>query len=246
MNDAGALFNQFENAFSNASIDISRKITAIESLSGELRRKKIAEAEADIREADSVIKRMDMEARSVAPDKGRALQLKVKDHKANLVALKEQLKKASASASSGDAARAELGLGTDYSTSSMAQRDRLLNANQRLEQTNDRLASGKKMLAETDELGTGILQNLAAQRETLLHSRETLHAADEGISKARTILLGMSRRVMQNKFLMVGIILFLIAGICLIVYLKAAGSTTNPAPSAPYAPYAPPPKSFGL
>lgn len=51
---------------------------------------------------------MDMEARSVAPDKGRALQLKVKDHKANLVALKEQLKKASASASSGDAARAEL------------------------------------------------------------------------------------------------------------------------------------------
>lgn len=48
------------------------------------------------------------------------------------------------------------GLGTDYSTSSMAQRDRLLNANQRLEQTNDRLASGKKMLAETDVSFTGL------------------------------------------------------------------------------------------
>ena len=55
------------------------------------------------------IKRMEMEARSLPPDKSKQLLLKVKDYKADLsMTLKEQLKKASASASGGDAARAEL------------------------------------------------------------------------------------------------------------------------------------------
>lgn len=52
---------------------------------------------------------MEMEARSLPPDKSKQLLLKVKDYKADLsMTLKEQLKKASASASGGDAARAEL------------------------------------------------------------------------------------------------------------------------------------------
>lgn len=72
----------------------------------------------------------------------------------------------------------------------------------------------------TQELGTGILANLAAQRETIMHSRDTLHGADENISKARKVLTGMGRRMMQNKLIMFGIIGFLLAGIILIIYFK--------------------------
>jgi len=46
--------------------------------------------------------------------------LQVKEYKADLVSLKEQLKQAAAGASEGDAARAELGLGDNYYSTSGA------------------------------------------------------------------------------------------------------------------------------
>lgn len=72
----------------------------------------------------------------------------------------------------------------------------------------------------TQELGTGILSNLSAQRETIVHARDTLHGADDNISKARKILTNMSKRMMQNKLIMLGIIAFLILAIALIIYFK--------------------------
>ena len=44
--------------------------------------------------------------------------LQVKEYKADLASLKEQLKQAAAGASEGDAARAELGLGDNYYSTS--------------------------------------------------------------------------------------------------------------------------------
>jgi vesicle transport through interaction with t-SNAREs protein 1 len=51
---------------------------------------------------------MDMEARSLPADKARSLASKVKEYKADLASLREQLKQAAATAGASDAARAEL------------------------------------------------------------------------------------------------------------------------------------------
>jgi hypothetical protein len=51
---------------------------------------------------------MDMEARSLPADKARSLTSKVKEYKADLTSLREQLKQAAATAGASDAARAEL------------------------------------------------------------------------------------------------------------------------------------------
>jgi hypothetical protein len=72
----------------------------------------------------------------------------------------------------------------------------------------------------SQELGTGILQNLASQRETIVRSRDTLHGADSNITKARKLLSGMSRRLMQNKLIMFGVMGLLLAAIILIIYFK--------------------------
>jgi hypothetical protein len=94
---------------------------------------------------------MDMEARSLPADVGRGLGIKVKEYKADLAALKEQLKAAGAGAGASDAAaRAELGLGDSYYSSSAGQRERMLAATERLQKTSDRLAVGKQQLAETE------------------------------------------------------------------------------------------------
>jgi hypothetical protein len=48
------------------------------------------------------------------------------------------------------AARAELGLGDNYYSTSAGQRDRMLAATERMQKTSDRLQVGKQQLAETE------------------------------------------------------------------------------------------------
>ncbi len=65
-----------------------------------------------------------------------------------------------------------------------------------------------------------ILQDLHRQRQTITHARDTLHVADDNISKARRVLANMSRIITTNKLIMVGIILLLLVSIFLVVYYK--------------------------
>ena len=70
------------------------------------------------------------------------------------------------------------------------------------------------------ELGVQILTDLQRQRETILHSRDTLHTVDTHVSRSRQILQSMSRRILQNKVIMWGIILLLLGAIGLVVWAK--------------------------
>ena len=70
------------------------------------------------------------------------------------------------------------------------------------------------------ELGVNILNDLHRQRQTITHARDTLHGADDNIATARRVLAVMSRRLMTNKLIMVGIICLLLGGIGLILYYK--------------------------
>ena len=65
-----------------------------------------------------------------------------------------------------------------------------------------------------------ILTDLQRQRETILHSRDTLHTVDTHVSRSRQILQSMSRRILQNKVIMWGIILLLLGAIGLVVWAK--------------------------
>lgn len=119
--------------------------------------------------------------------------------------------------------RAELG-DTGSAAGSAAQRDRLLSAQDKLKQTGDRIKEGKKTLLETEELGVNILQDLHKQRETIVHTRDTLHGADENIGRSRRILTSMARRAMQNK-IMLGVVIVLL--ILAIVAIAAAQHKKN-------------------
>ena len=72
------------------------------------------------------------------------------------------------------------------------------------------------------ELGVNILEDLSRQRETILRSKDTLHGADDGLSRARRVLGSMSRRVLTNKIIMICIALIILIAIILIVYYKFA------------------------
>ena len=56
-----------------------------------------------------------------------------------------------------------------------------------------------------------------------MRARDTIHGADDTISKSRKILSNMGRRIFQNKVLMYGIIAMLVFAIVLVAYFKVGG-----------------------
>ena len=70
------------------------------------------------------------------------------------------------------------------------------------------------------ELGVSVLSDLQRQRESILHSRDTLGTVDSNIGRAREVLSVMSRRIMQKKVIMWGVIALLVGAIGLIIWSK--------------------------
>lgn len=54
------------------------------------------------------------------------------------------------------------------------QRDRLMMATERLNQSTDRIKESRRSMLETEELGVSILQDLHQQRQSLLHAHKTV------------------------------------------------------------------------
>merc|ERR1719389_1003285 len=134
------MFDGYEREYCELSTGIARRVQNVESLSGESRRTKAAEVASDVAEAEALIRRMDLEARSLPQDKKAPLLGKLRGYKQDLSRLKDDLKKASKAAGGGDAARAELGLGQDdWSGSSVAQRERLHQTTNRVTKTGERI-----------------------------------------------------------------------------------------------------------
>ena len=184
--------------------------------------------DSDVAEAEALVRRMDLEARSMQnPATKEPMSAKLREYKNELARLKRDAATAAKAASSAQSDRAQLLAGAElddtHAPTSHGQRERMLHSTQRLDQTGDRIREGKRALLDTEELGVSILQDLHRQRDTITNARDTIHGADDTISKSRKILSNMGRRIFQNKLLMYGIIAMLVFAIALVAYFKVGG-----------------------
>ena len=225
MSDSLSVFDEYERAYCDAATAASRLLASSKSspAGGDERTNNLRQADTQITEAESLLRRMDLEARSASANTKTTLLARLKDYKADLANLKKECRSAAApgGAAGTDAAqRAELGLGEDFASTAAGQRQRLLDGTARVNASGERIRQSRQTLAETEELGSEILGNLHAQRETIVHARDTLYEADDNIGQSRRVLVSMARRALTNKIIMGGVILVLIAAIFLIVYYK--------------------------
>lgn len=100
------------------------------------------------------------------------------------------------------------------------QRQQLLQSHNVLNRTGDRLRDASRIAAETEGIGSQIMADLRAQRETLENSRQTLFQADSYVDKSIKTLKTMSRRLVANKFISYAIIAVLILLILLVLFSK--------------------------
>ncbi|XP_024025298.1 vesicle transport v-SNARE 13 [Morus notabilis] len=215
------VFEGYERQYCELSANLSKKCTTAGALDGEQKKQKVSEIKTGIDEAESLIRKMDLEARSLQPNVKVVLLAKLREYKSDLNNLKSEVKRL-VSGNLNAAARDELlqsGM-ADTLTASADQRARLLISTERLNKTSDRIKEGRRTMLETEDLGVSILHDLHSQRQSLLHADNALHGVDDNIGKSKRILTSISRRMSRNKWMIGSIIAVLVIIILVILYFK--------------------------
>lgn len=217
------VFEGYERQYCELSANLSRKCTSAGLLNGEQKKQKVSEIKAGVDDAEALIRKMDLEARSLQPNVKATLLAKLREYKTDLNNVKTEVKRIS-SGNANQATRDELlesGM-ADMMMVSADQRGRLMMSTERLNHSTDRIKQSRKTMLETEELGVSILQDLHQQRQSLLHANNTLHGVDENIGKSKRILTAMTRRMSRDKWIIGFIIGVLIIAIIVILYFKLA------------------------
>ncbi|KAG0480601.1 hypothetical protein HPP92_011459 [Vanilla planifolia] len=178
------VFEGYERQYCEISASLSRKCTAAAALDGEQKKQKVSEIKSGVEDAESLIRKMDLEARSLQPSVKAVLLNKLREYKSDLNNLKSEVKRIT-SPNAKNVAREELlesGM-ADTLAVSADQRGRLLVSTERLNQSSERIKESRRTMLETEELGVSILQDLHQQRQSLLHAHNTLHGVDDNIGK---------------------------------------------------------------
>ncbi|KAH9721984.1 V-SNARE domain-containing protein [Citrus sinensis] len=182
------VFEGYERQYCELSAGLSRKCTAASALDGELKKQKLSEIKTGLDDADALIRKMDLEARSLQPSVKAMLLSKLREYKTDLNNLKNEVKRVT-SGNVNQAARDELlesGM-ADAMMVSADQRGRLLMSTERLNHSTDRIKESRRTMLETEELGVSILQDLHQQRQSLLHAHNT--AVMAGVIKVLFLLV---------------------------------------------------------
>lgn len=76
----------------------------------------------------------------------------------------------------------------------LEQRQQLLSGTDRLERSSSRLQDSHRIALETEGIGANTLADLHGQRETLMHTQQTLGESESNVDKSIKTLKGMARR----------------------------------------------------
>ncbi|KAK4403029.1 Vesicle transport v-SNARE 12 [Sesamum angolense] len=166
------VYEGYERQYCELSASLSRKCNSAAALpDGEKKKQEVSELQAGLDDADVLIRKMDLEARSLQPSLKATLLAKLREYKSDLNKLKREVKKLAMPNQPGHEELLESGMAGMHEASAN-QRDRLAMSTESLNQSTDRLRESRRAALETEELGVSILEDLHQQRETLLHSHK--------------------------------------------------------------------------
>ncbi|DBA03378.1 TPA: hypothetical protein N0F65_004655 [Lagenidium giganteum] len=189
-------------------------------------------AQADVVEAQRCMKMMSIEVRGKQPALRKAMQSKINLYRDELQGLLRDLERAQLMAREMKA--------TSRSIDSDSQYNRITNNTNRFLKSSKTLESSRKLVAETEEIGTldscscapispaahshvltpgiSVLDSLSQQRESLLSAHEKVRETKSLTGDARRILQRMTRRVLTNTIVLYTVIAILSISICYVLY----------------------------
>ncbi|KAH9513765.1 Vesicle transport through interaction with t-SNAREs 1B [Bulinus truncatus] len=184
--------------------------------SGEERKSTLRKAERKLEDANLIIQELESEAK-LAPVNYRTQMLgKLRHYRNDLDHYARSMKRGYNPGSSG-ADNSGFDREERLETSNRA---KLLQGHQSLQRATDSIARSHQIAAETDQIGTDIIDELGQQRETLVRTRDRLSETDANLHKSRQILKGMIRRLMTDKMILAIFIIIELACLGGVIYWK--------------------------
>ncbi|XP_071354923.1 vesicle transport through interaction with t-SNAREs homolog 1B [Trachinotus anak] len=176
-------------------------------------------------EAEEVLQGMEEELRAAPSSYRNAMSTKLHLYRRDMGKLQRDMKNSapsfgSSSQSVGGSHHGIYSSQNQQSTHVQSQRALLLQGTESLNSASQSIERSQRIAAETDQIGTDIIEELGEQREQLDRTRNRLANTGENLSRSRKILRAMSRRLMTNKLLLGVIILMELAILGAVVYLK--------------------------
>eukprot|EP00614_Pseudopedinella_elastica_P020513 CAMPEP_0172630218 /NCGR_PEP_ID=MMETSP1068-20121228/172581_1 /TAXON_ID=35684 /ORGANISM="Pseudopedinella elastica, Strain CCMP716" /LENGTH=184 /DNA_ID=CAMNT_0013441009 /DNA_START=45 /DNA_END=599 /DNA_ORIENTATION=+ len=92
------------------------------------------------------------------------------------------------------------------------QKERLISAEDKLHRSASNIKRSLEVLAETEAVGRDISAELSRSRETIESASARVKAADEITSQARRVIRSMSQREVQQRLVMVCLVVMLLVG----------------------------------
>ncbi|XP_041363564.1 vesicle transport through interaction with t-SNAREs homolog 1A-like [Gigantopelta aegis] len=208
-----SLLDSYEQQYSSVTADITFHIGQISTNHGAEKQTNIRQADKLFDEASELLEQMDLEVQELEARDRQKYTTRVKSYKAELLKLQADMKKAKLGI---DANRDELFGDDTHDSEDM--RTRLLDNSELLERSSRNLEHGYRAAVETEQMGAQIMDDLHKQRQTIGRSRNRLEEMNTNLGKSSRVLSGMMKRIIQNRVLMLGIVLILLIVISLAIY----------------------------
>jgi len=209
------LFERYEAEFTQKMMIVRQRIDQLSNFSGERRKVVVSETQRQIDELRKLYKYMEEE---LIQKDHTVSKSKMRTFASDLTRVEKDLERANLVG--GSYQKQDDSYLDDYQVKEVDQRRKLIENTGRVDESTQRLMNAHRIAIETEDIGTSVVNELSSQKQTLLRTRDNLNLIDDNMTRSRRILSAMSRRIITNNFILVGIILILLLAIILVSYLK--------------------------
>lgn len=162
--------------------------------------------ESELSEAEGYLKAMDIEFRTMSSNEKRSAQQKLSSAQEEYRQMLQRYQSAKFNAE----AQALKG--------GPSARSKLINANQKLDQSTATLEQSRMLVYQTEQIGSTIISDMENQKETLVSAQEKVQETKQFTLDAKVVLRTMGTRAVMHKICIIFTIIILAAVIGLIAY----------------------------
>mmetsp|Transcript_11605 Transcript_11605/g.11627 ORF Transcript_11605/g.11627 Transcript_11605/m.11627 type:complete len:213 (+) Transcript_11605:89-727(+) len=205
-----SIFEAYDQEFNALSQDIGKNISELRTYTTNPDKSVtlIRQVDALLSQAAELMKQMEVEVRSQDPATRKVLSDKVAQYKRSLGSLKSDF----------EIVRSEAQKSNLVGSKSAADRQRMLNTNDKIASQNEKILNATRTVADTENVAIEITQELGRNREKITSAHEKVREFAGVTDTARRLLHSMSRREVQQKFIIGFVALILIAAIIIVIY----------------------------
>lgn len=193
---------------------------------GEARKKLIRDVQRQIEEGAVLAESLESEARNAPGGYRLPMMSKVRSYQKDIEKLRRELTKVAAQKGNSQYSGSldttgffspEVVVNENHDNST---REKLFEGTQILHQTSQHLERSHQIALETDEIGTGIIDDLSGQKEQLIRTRDRLEDIDANISHSRKVIRSIGKRIITSKLLLIFIIILEVIILGVVIYWK--------------------------